>query len=289
MLTRPNTTCATALLLTAAAVGQAPAPEPAQVDPQRQERRYQGSYSESVSRDLFRACDEDSDDRLDLFEVVDAFEAVRTAGDHAGFARFDADRDGFVSWPEFDMRFRSSLASTGGFRVRTVRSFTMPDTPPQKETPLRQFLRTFDADGDGSLSPTEIQTLLVGSGLPAALSATLMASDLDGSGSIDEAELAPWFQALPLAALGVSSAPSPLPQPWSGGDEDKNGVIDARELQTVLRALDPGLLRWSAELFARLDADTDGNLTTKELAIPAPGGEPAKTAENSSRSAKPAR
>lgn len=263
MLIRRFLLCAPALLLTAAPAAQTP--EPAQVDPQRTVRRYQGTYSESVSRDLFRACDEDSDDRLDLFEVVDAFEAIRSARDHAGYARFDADRDGFVSWPEFDQRFRSSLASTGGFRVKTVRSFTLPDTPPQKETPLRQFLRTFDADGDGSLSPTEIQTLLVGSGLPTALSATLMAADLDGSGGIDEAELAPWFQALPLAALGAQATPSPLPQPWSGGDQNKDGVIGPDELRAVLRALDPSLLRWSAELFAKLDADKSGGLSAAEL------------------------
>ncbi|MCK5940948.1 MAG: hypothetical protein KAI24_03170 [Planctomycetes bacterium] len=262
-----------ALLLAAAAGAQIPTPEPAQVDPKRgapqqREGRYHGSYSESVSRELFRACDGNSDDRLDVFETVDAFDLLPSARDHRSYARFDTDRDGFVTWPEFDQRFRKSLEAGGTFRVRTARSFTMPEPPPQKETPLRQFLRTFDADGDGALSPTEIEQLLKATGLPTTLAVPLMASDLDGSGSIDEAELAPWFESLPIAQLTASAGASPLPQPWFDGDRDGDGAIDLEELRAVLRGLDPGLLRWAADLLQKLDADKDGKLRGPELQRP---------------------
>ena len=261
----PGSCIPAALLLAATTAAQIPTPEPSQVEPTREPRRYTGIYDESISRELFRACDENSDDRLDVFETADSFDLLPSARDHRGFARFDTDRDGFVTWPEFDQRFRTSLDNGGTFRVRTARSFTMPEAPPQKETPLRQFLRTFDADGDGALAPAEVEKLLVGTGLPPTLAGPLMASDLDGSGSIDEAELAPWFQRLPVAALTAAAGNSPLPQPWFDGDLDKDGAIDVDELRAVLRALDPGLLRWAAKLLEKLDADKDGKLGRDEL------------------------
>lgn len=256
------------LLLAAAAAAQIPTPEPAQVGPTRVEHRYTGTYDESISRELFRACDENSDDRLDVFETVDTFDLLPSARDHRGFARFDTDRDGFVSWPEFDQRFRKKLANGGTFRVRTSRTFNMPEAPPQKETPLQQFLRMFDADGDGALSPAELEKLLTATGLPPTLAGPLMASDVDGSGNIDEAELAPWFQSLPVAALTVATGQSPLPQPWFDGDLDKDGAIDLDELRAVLRAFDPSLLRWASKLLAKLDADKDGKLGGSELQKP---------------------
>lgn len=265
-----------ALLLATVAASQAEAPAPGDQEPATAERRYRGAYSESVSRELFRACDSNSDDRLDVLETVDAFDLLPSPRDHQGYARFDSDRDGFVTWPEFDQRFRKGIEAGGTFRVRTSRPFTMPEAPPQKATPLQQFLRTFDADGDGALSPDEIQKLLTATGLPMALATPLLASDLDSSGTISEAELAPWFQSLPLAGLTQATGISPLPRPWFDGDKDKDGSIDLEELRSVLRTLDPDLLRWAAALMQRLDANQDQKLSPAELQPKQPEAAPAR-------------
>lgn len=257
----------------------AAAAAPQDAPPPLEARRYRGTYSESVSRELFGACDGNGDDRLDVLEAVDAFDLLPSPRDHKGYARFDPDRDGFVTWPEFDQRFRKSLETTGGFRIRTRRAFSMPEAPPQKATALQKFLRAFDQDGDGELSPGEVQKMLSATGLPVTLAAPLMATDIDASGSISEAELAPWFQSLPLNQLPQVAGASTLPRPWFDGDADKDGAIDLDELRSVLQTLDPGLLRWARELFQRLDLDGDGALRADELQPPAPDAAPTDPAD----------
>ncbi|MFK7742271.1 MAG: hypothetical protein AB8H80_18300 [Planctomycetota bacterium] len=241
----------------------------------RAERSYQGSYSASHSRELFRSCDDNSDDRLDVFETSDAFELVPSPRDHESYARFDTNRDGFVSWPEFDQRFRSSIANGGTFRVRTRREFVAPEPPPQPVTRLQQFLRLHDVDGDGGLNQAEIQQLLEKSNLPQSLTTTLLKSDVDGSGKVEEAELAPWFQALPilpLPGLDAAAADNSLPSPWLGADADADSAINKEEFESVLRRLDPALLRWTMPMLQRLDKNADGKLSAAELLPPPPKG-----------------
>lgn len=244
-----------------------PLPEPAQIDPKpRGEGRYQGSYSESTSRELFRACDENSDDRLDVFETASCFDILPTSRDIEGFARIDNDRDGFVTWPEFDQRFRKGLKNGGTFVVRTARPFVMPEPPPQPLTDLQKFIRLYDKDGDGGLSPTEILDLLKATGLPEVVATVLMQSDLDQSGKVEELELAPWFAQLPKQTTpGKSNQKTGLAQPWLDADGNLDESIDADELTVLLRRLDPGLLRWAKSLLSRLDTNKDGKLSAKEL------------------------
>lgn len=254
------------------AVAQFPLPEPAQVNPRpvqkpgREELSYQGGYSKSRSHELFRACDANSDDRLNIFETTEAFDALLSAKDHRGFARFDTDRDGYVTWPEFDQRFRKGLEDGGTFRIRTSRPFALPDPPPQALTPLQKFIRLYDRDGDGRLSRSEITNLLKTTGLPVEMAEPLLQSDRDKSGTIDETELAPWFQMLEVSTPATTGPdPGGLRQPWLDADANANNAIDSSELHVLLRRLDPGLLRWTKDLIDKLDTDRDGKLSAPEL------------------------
>ena len=232
-------------------------------------------YSESVSRDLFRACDADSDDRLDVFEASSAPDAVRDPQDSEAFQRFDTDRDGYVSWPEFDRSFWNLVQRGGAFHVRPCRSLV--DQAPEGQearpsSPLRDFLRMFDRNGNGGLDPEELEQMARTTNLPPAISGELRSLDLDHSGRVEEAELAPWFELLrglvPGAGRPAKTSTSTLPPPWQSGDVDQDGRIDQAEFTAMLRRLDATLVRWAAQLLRSLDRDRDGRLSPSELPAP---------------------
>ena len=98
------------------------------------------------------------------------------------------------------------------------------------------------------------------------------ALDLDGSGEVDEAELAPWFELLrggnrrPTDRVGGKQ----LPAPWQAADLDHDDRLDDDELARVLRAIDPALARWSTDLRKALDRNGDGKIEVGELPVAAP-------------------
>lgn len=236
------------------------------------ERNYRGPYDAGTCRDLFRSCDQDADDRLDVFEASTALDGLRDARDIEGFARLDTDRDGFVTWTEFDATFRRALQQKGAFRVRASRPLGGEG---RGNSELQQFLRLYDADHDGALDPTEVDQLLRLRILPQGLGARLRTLDHDGSGRLEEAELAPWFEQLPRPQRGTPDRPgagSLLPPPWNVCDADKDNTVAFDELALALRKLDPTLQRWVAQLLAKLDQNGDGQLQPAELPAPPPAG-----------------
>jgi Ca2+-binding EF-hand superfamily protein len=249
--------------------------------PKGPEHTYRGNCSEAQSRDLFTACDADGDDRLDLFEAHDALDTMRSLRDADGFAVLDKDRNGYVSWPEFDANLRSSLLHDGKFTVRTSRRLA-PSAPEAKAaTPLQQFLQLHDTDGNGGLDPAEIEAYLRQTGLPPALGGQLRTLDLDRSGRLEEAELAPWFEQLPGRSASPGTATDSVLLPlWASVDDDNSGTIDVAELARVLRRLDPTLERAAAELLRSLDKNRDGVLQPGEIpaAVPSKGPGRASTA-----------
>lgn len=228
-------------------------------------RTFRGQCSEATSRDLFTSCDADGDDRLDIFETSDAFDALRSVRDTGGFARFDRDRDGYVSWPEFDRVLHETLERGGAFTVRTARPFAPPTPTPQAATPARKLLQLYDANKNGGLDPLEIDAYVAQDKLPPALGVDLKQSDADRSGRIEEAELEAWLKKQYRGAnldLGTSSD---LPPPWQRVDKDQNGIIDVTELATALRLLDPELGVWAEQVLLALDTNGDGRLQPAEL------------------------
>lgn len=264
----------TLLSIAAAAVSQQPVPGPVQPPPPP----IQGSsgrssadvYTEPRSREMFTACDADSDDRLDLFEACEALETLGDPKDSSPFQRLDKNRDGYLGWPEFDQFFRTVVQRGGTFRVRTCRRL-LPQSAPQRQpsTPLQHFLQNLDQNRNGGLDPQEIDQLVRDAGLPPSLGIEMKALDLDQSGRVEETELAPMFEKLrtrlPLPGTTPAKPTSPLPPEWAVADDNGDGAIDLEELTRALRRLDPSLARWARNLMQPLDADRNGRLAPTEL------------------------
>ncbi|MCR9247554.1 MAG: hypothetical protein NXI31_21195 [bacterium] len=262
-----------------------PTPDPTPVAPGRQEPQQVGvgritldSHDEATSRELFSACDRDSDDRLDLFEATDALDTLGDPKESSGFLDLDTNRDGYIQWPEFDKVFHRAIEHTKTFRVRTCRRF-VKQAPEQQEarqaTPLEVFLKLHDQNENGGLDPDEISTLVREIKLNPMFEPQLRMLDVDQSGRVEAGELAPVFEqirrAVALPGMAGMAPESTLPPPWNDIDGNGDGAIDLAELNAALRRLDPGLARWAKTLLAQLDKDGDQKLGATEI----PGVHPA--------------
>ncbi|MCA3009087.1 MAG: hypothetical protein INH34_12000 [Phycisphaerales bacterium] len=198
------------VLCAAAAAMAQTAPPPASGKPaaprQPEQQSVRGDCSEAKSRSLFSGCDADADDRLDVFEAGEAIEMVRGIRDVDGFARFDADRDGFVSWPEFDRMLRTTLDAGATFRVKLARP-AAPQLPEIKPAAAPQaLLREHDANRDGALDAAELGAALrrVDAQLATWAAELLRAHDVDRDGKLQAAEVAKLPVALPPAATAAA-------------------------------------------------------------------------------------
>ncbi|MBL8751090.1 MAG: hypothetical protein JNK78_18170 [Planctomycetes bacterium] len=232
------------------------------------------TWSEATSRDLFAGCDADADDRLDIFEASEALDALDDPKNSESFARLDTNRDGFLSWPEFDQHFWNVVQAGNTFHVRPCRQ-GVEQAPEQREarpdTGLQKFLSLHDQNGDGALDPTELERMVLRTNLPPAIASQLRTLDADQSGKVDAAELAPIFELLrgrvPEATTTAPKTGGALLSPWHDNDADRNGRIDAAELAATLRRIDPSLARWADALMKLLDRDKDGSLSGDELPV----------------------
>ena len=238
------------------------------------------TWSESKSRNLFTSCDANSDDRLDFFEACSAFDWLRGKKDHAGFARLDQDRDGYVGWPEFDHHFQATVQRGAIFRVDPCRRLVEQAPEQQKAsvpTPVQAFLQLLDANRNGGLDSAEVDQLArIGLVSPQAIH-QLRTLDLDRTGRVEEPELAPWIKQHKIAAALPPGVLFGGPPPAVVGDEDGDGMIDEPELTRMLQRLDPSLGRWAAALMQKLDRNQDKRLDQQELSSSEVGTAQAKT------------
>ena len=116
----------------------------------------------SRSHELFRACDANSDDRLDILETTDAFDMLGSAKDHPGFARFDTDRDGHIDIDAWETCIEDALKNKLAARA-AKRELDAKNAAKEIEEFTNEFLsaarRCFeliDKDGGGTLSTAEI-------------------------------------------------------------------------------------------------------------------------------------
>lgn len=256
---------ATVLAASAAAQVPVPVPKPGPAAPPSAtaamaDRTVAGSCTTAVSRELFAGCDLDGDDRLDVLELTSALGGSSSGPDLAAAARFDRDRDGFVTWPEFDAVLRSTMQRGGVFRVRLGWTPAPVPTAPAM-APAAGMLALHDANGDGGLDAAELGQYARVAGRPAEVATVLLALDRDRSGRLEAAELAEW-----LGPQSAAIPAAPLPRRWRELDVDRSGTLDAREFGLALPQVGEDLRRWSGELLRRLDRDGDGLLEPDELA-----------------------
>jgi Ca2+-binding EF-hand superfamily protein len=232
-------------------------------------------YSESTSRRAFSACDENADDRLDLFEAAAAIEAIGSPRDRNAFRRMDRDRDGFLGFLEFDALFRSVVQRGDAFRIRVCRPYHAESATrvvENKASAEERLLQLFDADRSGNLNLAELATLLKGTTYETSQTRALEMIDRDQSGAVDAHELQFMLKYLGPGLQTVRPPLDPgkpkdnLPEPWASIDTDRNGRVDQRDLEASLRALDPALTRWARQILKVADTNQDGEVTAEELA-----------------------
>jgi len=227
-------------------------------------------HDESISRAAFRACDGNADDRLSIFEARQCLERMGSLEDPQGFRQLDTDKDGQLSWSEFDRHYRGVCERGGSFRMRPTRRFQPPRRPRRASAPelaAQSVVQLGDKDQDGALDKNELHALLTEFRMPKGFGKQGFALlDSDHSGTLDQKELLLLVQTMPgLIDLGRQEVdPAPDSQ-LAGADKNDDGEVTRQELDKALRLLHPSLARWSRKVFTDADADKDGVLTADEL------------------------
>ncbi|MHC4514182.1 MAG: hypothetical protein ACYS5W_10830 [Planctomycetota bacterium] len=227
-------------------------------------------HDEDTSRAAFRACDGNACDRVSIFEARQCLEHMGTLDDPEGFRRLDTDKDGQLSWSEFDQHYRELCKRGGTFRMRPTRPFQPPRRPRRAspgELAAAYLLQLGDKDHDGGLDLKELQSLLLEFKMSKDFATqSLTVLDADGSGSLSQKELLLLVQNVPtLTELGRPQADRDRQSQLTGADKNGDGKVTAQELGETLRHLHPSLARWSRKVFADADADKDGVLKGAEL------------------------
>lgn len=227
-------------------------------------------YHEGTSRAAFRACDSSADDRLSIFEARHSLERMGSLEDPEGFQQLDTDKDGHLSWPEFDRHYREVCGRGGSFRLRAIRPFQPPGGARRAsaaELAAKYVLQLGDKNQDNTLDRDELQALLVEFNVPAdAGKQGFLVLDTDRSASIDQTELQLLVQTLPgLVDLGKQGARPTRDGRLAGAGKTGGAKVTHQELRESLRQLHPGLVRWSRKVFVDADVDKDGVLAGDEL------------------------
>jgi Ca2+-binding EF-hand superfamily protein len=255
-----QTTAPKKAMPTAQAPAEKPGTKAKPAEPPKTEVRV---HTEAASRRAFAECDGDADDRLSIFEATRAFEDMGSPRDSETFRTVDTDRDGFLSWPEFDQRLQTVIRLRGSLRYRPARKLSPADgaaTPPPKDDSIdRSLLAVLDADRSGAVSRDEFANALQAGALSPALRGVFPSLDADDDGQLASAELAAMRVLLPklVRPEPVGNSPQAFPAEFAEVDRNRDGLIDELELDRALRQIHPSLGRWTQRVLA--DADRSGN------------------------------
>ena len=258
-----------ALPLCAQAPATAPvAAQPAAETKSKTERVVIREYDATRSAALFAACDSNGDDRMDIFEARAAMESTGSPTEIQWYRRLDQDRDGYLSWPEFDRFYRDLVQSGNSLQLTLARGLKASTeiVAPRADATLRETIRLFDKDQDQKLDAQEAQAMLRSVGAPPQAFGMLQLLDKDRDGKFDEADLEPHWNALQKSGALPKGGSAPGAQALAALDLDANGAVSAQELARALRRIDPQLERWAPQILAAADANKDGVLRGAELA-----------------------
>ena len=227
-------------------------------------------HDENTSRAAFRACDGNADDRLSIFEARQCLERMGSLEDPQGFRQLDTDKDGQLSWSEFDRHYRGVCERGGSLRMRPTRPFQPPRRPRRASAPelaAQSLVQLGDKNQDGALDRNELHALLTEFKLPKGLGKQgFLLLDTNDSGTVDQKELLLLVQTLPgLMDLGRQEVDPARDTQLAGADKNGDGEVTRQELDEALRLLHPSLARWSRKVFTDADADKDGVLAGDEL------------------------
>ncbi|KAI3462608.1 hypothetical protein Pfo_019271 [Paulownia fortunei] len=135
--------------------------------------------------------------------------------------------------------------------------------PLTQEEEVEKVFNKFDANGDGKISSAELGTIL--SGLGSATSAEeveriMSELDTDGDGYIDLSE----FKSFHCGGGGDGN--KELKEAFDLYDKDKNGMISASELHSVLRSLgEKCSINDCGRMISSFDVDGDGCINYEEF------------------------
>lgn len=202
------------------------------------------------------------------------------------FYSYDVDKDGGIDASEFESRYRSLLETQGFFDP----PIPAPSSTAELPTPLRIWFQRFDRDASGDWDLLELSNALEERGVAELANAqSFNLVDADGSGTLDPTEveavldlvaltgtlsLAPaqsirelFGQPLPVPiGPGVVPSPNRIPGPlpvFDRLDVDGDGTCTRRDLREL--AFPAALPIRPETLLAALDRDGDGRLSKAEF------------------------
>jgi calmodulin len=131
---------------------------------------------------------------------------------------------------------------------------------------FREEFNIFDKDSSGSISATELGSVLRSLGIQipeSEINKMLSDADIDHSGQIDFKE----FLAMMNAKMTVPYSDAEIVEAFKAFDADHSGFVSAEELSTALACLGPENFSQEEieELLASADKDGDGNLDYEEF------------------------
>lgn len=217
----------------------------------------QSGSGNDPSKDVFSLIDSDGDGKLSQSEFVSARpDSMDESTATALFKKIDSEGTGSISQDQFAQMMREAGPP--------------PGPPPggmaggKNDSKLDQLFSSLDADGDGTISQSEMETALSNSD-KTKVDSVFSQLDADGNGSISTDELK---SGVKQAMAGhhhhdkTASDDTSLDQIFSSLDTNGDGTVSQSEMEASLSNSNKTSVD---SVFSQLDADGNGSISQAEL------------------------